>query len=250
MYCEKWTSIQSFERGWHVMGESFGCRKDINQLCVAKVPFFNHLEADEMMKIAEMGRHLHFNKGEIIFMEGDPLEYLYIVHQGRVKNYQLFESGKEQLLRILEPGEFMGELALFTKKVLDSCAEAMEKTEICAIHRDDMRDLMHQHPSIAVKILEQFSERLDQTEKLVGQLSSKDVETRTATYLLELAEEKGACDIVLPMSKKDLASFLGTTSETISRRLSGFQMNGWIEQKGQRNIKILDMDALKRVAKQ
>lgn len=226
-----------------------GCQHHLekDQLCVAKVPFFNHLSLDEMKKIASMSRHVNYKKGEIIFREGEPLQYLYIVHQGRVKNYQLFESGKEQLLRILESGEFMGELALFTEKTLDSFAEAMENTEICAIHRDDMQNLMKQYPSIALKILEQFSNRLEETEKLVGNLSSKDVESRTASYLVELVDKNDSLTIELPMSKKDLASYLGTTSETISRRLSSFQTNGWIEQKGQRNIRILDRSALEKL---
>ncbi|WP_163971550.1 Crp/Fnr family transcriptional regulator [Oceanobacillus halotolerans] len=217
-------------------------------LCVRKVPFFNHLNEDEMLKIVALSRSLHYEKGEIIFHEGDPLEYLYIVHQGRVKNYQLFDSGKEQLLRILEPGEFMGELALFTEKTLDSYAEAMKTTEICAIHRDDMQQLMQTYPTIAVKILEQFSSRLEQTEQLVGQLSAKDVEARVAHYLIATAEDMDSYDITLPMSKKDLASYLGTTQETISRRLSSFQTKGWIEQKGHRQIKIVNMEALMEVA--
>src|SRR5699024_8757260 len=152
------------------------------------VHIFNHLEPAEMREIMSKSRQMIFKKGEIIYHQGDPLEYLYIVHRGRVKIYQLFESGKEQLLRILEPGEFMGELALFTEKVIDSYAETMAKTEICAIHRDDMQALMQTYPSIGIKILEQFTNRLDQTEKLVGQLSAKDVEMRTASYLIELAE--------------------------------------------------------------
>ncbi|WP_235793159.1 Crp/Fnr family transcriptional regulator [Virgibacillus salidurans] len=219
-----------------------------SQLCVSKVPFFNHLDDDEMLKIAEKSRHKDFKKGESIYREGDPLEYLYIVHKGRVKIYQIFESGKEQLLRILDPGEFMGELALFTEKTLDSYAEAMKDTNICTIHRDDMQDLMKDYPTIAVKILEQFSNRLDNTEKLVGQLSSKDVESRTAGYLLDLADKNNTVEIVLPMSKKDLASYLGTTQETISRKLSSLQTTGLIEQKGNRNIKILNKDALSDVA--
>ncbi|MEC5424920.1 Crp/Fnr family transcriptional regulator [Virgibacillus sp. C22-A2] len=221
---------------------------DSKQLCVSKVPFFNHLETNEMVQIVKMSRHINFKKGEVIHHEGDTLDYLYIVHQGRVKIYQLFENGKEQLLRILETGEFMGELALFTEKVVDSYAEAIENTEICAIHRSDMQLLMKDYPTIAVKVLEQISNRLDQTEKLVGQLSAKDVETRTAAYLIDLAAKKDSMEIVLPMSKKDLASYLGTTQETISRRLSNFQTNGWIEQKGHRSIKILDKESLTTIS--
>lgn len=221
---------------------------DTKQLCISKVPIFNHLERHEMQEILKMSRQMIFEKGEIIYHDGDSLEYLYIVHKGRVKIYQLFESGKEQLLRILESGEFMGELALFTEKVLDSYAEAIEKTEICVIHRNDMQNLMKIHPTIPLKILSEFSNRLEETEDLVGQLSSKDVKTRTASYLMKLSQDKNTAEIVLPMSKKDLASYLGTTQETISRRLSNFQSNGWIKQEGQRKIEILNRGALKRVS--
>src|SRR5690625_2309107 len=123
------------------------------EFCISKVPIFNHLESDEMLEILKKSSQMIFEKGEIIYNEGDPLEYLYIVHTGRVKIYQLFESGKEQLLRILESGEFMGELALFSEKVLDSYAEALEQTEIGAIHRHDIQGLMKTHPTIQLKIL-------------------------------------------------------------------------------------------------
>lgn len=217
------------------------------QLCISKVPIFNHLETEEMFKILEKSIQMNFEKGETIYRDGDPLEYLYIIHTGGVKIYQLFESGKEQLLRILEPGEFMGELALFTEKVLDSYAEALEKTEICAIHRRDMQEIMQTHSTIPLKILSEFSERLEETEYLVGQLSARDVEARIASYLVKLANEKNTLNIVLSMRKKDLASHLGTSQETLSRRLSHFQTNGWINQTGQRQIKILNKEALTEV---
>lgn len=221
---------------------------EIKHLCISKVPIFNHLEHEEMMKILNMSTQMTFDKGELIYYEGDPLKYLYIIHQGRVKIYHLFESGKEQLLRILEPGEFMGELALFSNKVLDSYAEALEPTEICAIHKRDIQALLKTYPTISLKILNVFSERLEQTEHLVGQLSTKDVETRAANYLIRLANREQRDDITLPMSKGDLASHLGTTQETISRRLSHFQTQGWIEQQGQRSIKILNKQALEKVS--
>ena len=222
--------------------------EDKKQMCISKVPIFNHLEEKEMREILKQSQQMIFQKGEIIYHEADPLEYLYIVHRGRVKIYKLFESGKEQLLRILEPGEFLGELALFTEKVMDSYAEAIEKSEVCAIHRDDIQELMKTHPTIPLKILSEFSERLDETEYLVGQLSARDVETRTASYLVKLAEDTNTLNVILPMSKKDLASYLGTTQETISRRLSYFQTEGWIKQVGHRKINILDLDALLEAA--
>src|SRR5690625_6169457 len=95
---------------------------DVKQMCISKVPIFNHLEPEEMREIMSKSRHMIFKKGEIIYHQGDPLEYLYIVHRGRGKIYHLFDSGKEQLLRILEPGEVMGEWALLGEQVIDSYA--------------------------------------------------------------------------------------------------------------------------------
>lgn len=221
---------------------------DVKQMCVSKVPIFNHLGSKEMREIMGKSREMIFKKGDIIYRQGDPLEYLYIVHWRRVKIYHLFDSGKEQLLRVLEPGEFTGELALFTEKGIDSYAEAIEDAEICAIHRNYIQESMKDYPDIPLKILREFSNRIEEIEYLVGQLSSRDVETRTASYLVKLAKEKDTFDIVLPMSRKDLAYYLGTTQETISRRLSNFQTKGWIERVGHRNIKLLNMTALAEAA--
>lgn len=218
------------------------------QLCVSKVPFFNHLKKDEMVKVVQTSRSLRFTKGEIIHHADDILNELLIVHKGKVKIYQIFESGKEQLLRILKPGEFMGELAIFSEKRLDSYAEALEQTEICAIHRKDMTKLMEKHPTIAIKILEQFSKRLDLTEQLVGQNNVMDVEARTASLLLQLRKDEGTSTFMLPMSKKDMASYLATSQETLSRKLTKFQENGWINQKGHRYITVIDDEALEKVA--
>lgn len=221
---------------------------DIKHMCISKVPIFNHLEHEEMLEVLKLSRQMKYKKGEHIYNDGDESEYLYIVHIGRVKIFNLFESGKEQLLRILNPGEFMGEFALFSNKVLDNYAEAIENTEICAIHQSDMQILMKTHPAISLKILSEFSTRLQEVEDLVGQLSNRDVKTRIASYLIKLSETKDSYKIVLPMSKKDLASYLGTTQETISRRFASFQTNGLIEQKGQRNIQILNHEELLKIA--
>lgn len=224
------------------------CNHDASQLCVSKVPFFNHLAYEEMVKIADISMHRNYYKGETIYEAWDPLNYLYIVHTGSVKIYQLFESGKEQVLRILQAGEFFGELALFAEKTMENYVEALEETNICMIHREQMQQLMTEYPMIAIKILEQFSERMDAADKLIGELSAKDVEARIASYVLELAGKQETKTITLPMTKKDLASFLGTSQETLSRRLSNFQKQGMITQEGHRKIIIEQYDRLEEIA--
>lgn len=219
--------------------------KEMQHLCVSLVPIFNHLQLEEMQEIVKTTTHSKYDRNEIIYGAGDHAAHLYIVHRGRVKIYRLSESGKEQLIRILEPGDFMGELDLFTDSTFDHYAVAMEKTELCIMRRADLQAFLMKYPAISLKILEEFSKRLERTEKLVSSLTSEDTEKRIALYLAELAEDQD--HITLPMPKKDIASYLGTTPETVSRKLAEFQERGWIDQTGQRKIKILDREALQGI---
>ncbi len=145
--------------------------KEMQQLCVSLVPIFNHLQPEEMLEIAKTTTHAQYERNDIIYGAGDQSAHLYIVHQGRVKIYLLSESGKEQLIRILEPGDFMGELSLFTESMFDHYAVAMEKTEICVLRRVDLQAFLLKYPTISIKILEEFGRRLDRTEKLISSLT-------------------------------------------------------------------------------
>ncbi len=184
------------------------------QTCVSGVPIFNHLSPEEMQKVVQSARSRTYTKGEMIFQPGDLAEKLLIIHKGRVKIYRVSELGKEQLLRILEPGDFIGDLSLFTNEVVANFAEAMVNTEICAIHRSDMQELIVTHPNISLKILEELGRRLNEAEKTIEMLSLQDAEKRVASYLIELVKEETGdqpVNIVLPMSKKDLSSLIGTS---------------------------------------
>src|SRR5690625_4785959 len=95
-----------------------------NRACVSLVPIFNHLEEDQMNEIMQAVQGISYKKGEIIYHAGDESDSLYIVNRGQIKIYRLSESGKEQIVRILNPGDFTGELALFQQSVHESYAEA------------------------------------------------------------------------------------------------------------------------------
>lgn len=218
--------------------------KEAHQLCVSIVPIFNHLQDAEMKEVAKTTRSISLKKGELLHSAGDASDSLYIIHRGKVKVYRLSENGKEQLIRILQPGDFAGELALFKESIHDDYAEAMEKTEICSIQRRNLQELLQSYPNISLKILSEFSSRIDQAETQMTSFATEDVETRIALYLAQQVEENKSEDYRLPMSKKDLASYLGTTPETISRKLTKFEEEGWIEQKDQRRIHVVDLDAL------
>lgn len=213
-------------------------------LCVSMVPIFNHLEQDELIEVAKTTKHRKLSKGEVLYRAGEKSSSLYIIHKGKLKGYRLTENGKEQVIRILQPGDFTGEMALFTDNIHDSYAEAMEPTELCIVSGPDISKLFLKYPQISLKIIKEFSLRLDQIEHQLTSFTTEDTETRIALYLIQQTESSQSPEIHLPMSRKDLASFLGTTPETISRKLAKFEDAGLIQQYDQRAIHIMDMEAL------
>lgn len=217
---------------------------EMQKMCISIVPIFNHLEPSEMNEIVKHTNSVSHPRGHTIYHEGDTSDGLYIVHKGRVKIYRLSENGKEQLVRILEPGDFTGELSLFNETVHDAYAEAMGKVELCVMNRDDFQSFLVKYPAISLKVLGEFSNRLAKTEKQAARIAMETTDTRIAMYLADLSEEENSNQVKLPMTRKDLASHIGTSPETISRKLTEFEEAGWIRQLSQREIEILDMDAL------
>lgn len=212
--------------------------------CIMLVPIFNHLEREQMEEIVKSTRSTSYKKGEIIYREGETDDSLYIVSKGKIKIYRLSDSGKEQLVRILNPGDFTGELALFRESTHKAYAEAMSETDVCIMKRNDLQQFLLKYPTISLKILSEFSNRLETSEKQTTRFATEKVETRLALFIAECLNKDGPMEIELPMSKKDLASYLGTTPETISRKLSDLENEGYIKQKASRRIKILDLDGL------
>src|SRR5690606_14397956 len=136
--------------------------------------------------------------------------------------------GKEQVMRILRPGDFMGEHHLFTNRTLEENAEAVIKSELCVIKGTLLKELMIKYPKIAFKILEEISLRLANSEKLLKNIAIESVEKRVAEFLLNLVDEDNV--VTLDMKKKDIASMLGMSAETLSRTLSNFEKNNIIRQ--------------------
>ncbi len=214
-----------------------------NKTCIQMVPIFSTLNYDEMMEVASITISKTYKKGEMVYLAGEKKKKLYVIHKGKVKLTRISASGKEQILTILGPGDFMGELSLFNDEPITNNAQALEDTTVCIIDGDILKEIMAKYPTIAFKVLEELSTRLKRAENLIENLGVNDVETRIVQTLLDLADEDGK--IKLDISKRDLASYMGMSQETLSRKLSYFQDKGLIKQIGHRRIEILDREGLK-----
>ena len=189
--------------------------------CLDQVPIFDSLSNEEKMELMEIASSRSFEKGESVYRAGDEGGTLFVLHTGRAKLFRLNAGGKEQVLRLVEPGEFMGELSLFSSLPLTDYAVALEKTTMCVLEGKRLKELMAKYSSIAFKVMDELSRRLEQAENRIEDISLSSVTKRVSNALLEMSQDNQ--EITLPMTKGDLASQLGMTQETLSRKLAALQ---------------------------
>ncbi|HBH12690.1 MAG TPA: Crp/Fnr family transcriptional regulator [Clostridiales bacterium] len=210
-------------------------------LCVSKVPIFSEFSNEELLKINNLVRKKEFRNGEIICHEGDPGEYLYIIESGLIKLFKIGKNGNEYILRLLKEGQFFGELVLFKDDVSHSSAEAIGDCSICIIPKNDLERLIKTSSDLSYNLLAAVTSRLNKTEIQLESLALEDAMEKTLRLLLELAKENGTKNeegilIDLPLSRAGLASLIGVSHETLSRKLSELQEEGTLLIKGQKQL--------------
>ncbi len=191
-----------------------------------------------------------FEKGQLIFSEGEDCVGFYLVLSGRVKVFKLSAEGKEQILHILGPGEPLGEVAVFSEESFPAGAQAMEKSRLLFFPKDSLVEMIRRDPSVALKMLGVLSKRLRKFTRLIEDLSLKEVPGRLAAYLLEKESSLGGKgnSFSLEIPKAQLASLLGTIPETLSRILARMAAEELIQLNGTRGFRILDHRGLQELA--
>lgn len=221
------------------------CNNCRGELCASKVPIFENLNNEELLEIVNKINHKEYSKGDVIFTEGNVSNTLYFINEGKIKLYKYTKDGKEQILHILSEGDFFGELELIKPSKYGFNSKAIVDAKICTLTKDEMKDIMMGNPEISIKVLETVGERLSKVENLVQNLATNDVDSRMAYLVIDLIEKYGEntednISINLPLSREDMANFIGVTRETISRKLKKFEDEGLIKIIGTKNIIILD----------
>lgn len=210
-----------------------------HQLCVSKVPIFAHLDDDELVEVFAKINTSHLKKGDYLYMAGDTNESLSVLHRGRVRIYRLNPEGKEQLVRVLGHADFTGEISLFNdENIHESYAEVMEDAQVCTISRNDIYELMQKYPNIAIKIIESFAERLDESESLTTNISLLSSLERLEEYIRTHAEGE---ELKLKMPKKDLASYLSMQPETLTRNFKRLEAEGALKRIDNKTYEIISL---------
>lgn len=218
-----------------------------DHLCVQHVPLFTVLERAEQEQIEQLIHYKQFKQGEQLFMPGNP-QQLFIVARGEVKVYQLTANGKEQFLRVLTQGEYEGETWLFGNANNNIFGTATTETEVCTLHRTDLQRILKKYPVLAIKLLEKSVAKTVALEKQNRLLMIDRVEDRLAAYLLNMAKAGASDSFTIAMKMKELAAFLGTTPETLSRKFKLLEKVGYIKRQ-RRQVVLINPQGLGMVVR-
>ena len=181
---------------------------------------------------------LAFQRGETLFMEGEPCKGLYIVQAGRVRIYKTSPEGREQVLLVAEPGDTFNEVPVFDGGPNPATAEALEDSVLHLLPRKDLLALIEEYPALARGFVQVFAARLRHLTALVEDLSFRSVTSRVAKILLQQGREAS-----LQITQQELAAMAGTAREVVGRALKALEERGAIRLERGR-ILVLDRRAL------
>jgi CRP-like cAMP-binding protein len=190
-----------------------------------------------------------YKRREVIFMEGAECTGLHIVRTGRVKLLRTSANGKEQIIKILNPGDLLGFEVFYDGRNYENSAIAMEDCELCYIDKKNFFRIIEKDPHIAKKLIIAMGRELNQAFERIGSLGLLNAKEKMAHLLYTLATEYGVRDsagvrLNLKLSRLEIAELLGITQETSIRLLKGFKEEGILEIK-RKEIVIKSIERLK-----
>lgn len=219
-------------------------RKDILRRC----GLFRTLSDEWIDVLAAQAVTKRFKKGEMIFRQGEECPGLYCVGSGLIRVFKLAPNGKEHVLHFADAGKTFAEVAALGEFSLPAFAEANENSVCALVPTGDLRRLLTQHHELCLQLLSGMSFWVRQLIALLEDVVLRDASGRLARHLLEADTSGGKSPFKLPVKKKDLASHLNLTSETLSRTLRRLSETGLIEAGPAQHITITNVAALQDVA--
>ena len=213
---------------------------------------FCSLTGSHLLKLDRQKTAHEYQRGQIIFYEGNPPLAVYCVYSGVVKLYKAGKNDKRVLIRLLGPGEIIGYRALVADEPYAATAEAVETATICTISRDTLESVLADDFEITMRLMAKLATELRVSEEQMVTRTQDPVRQRTARFLIWLLENlqhpsKKSSAISVPLLREEMAQMIGTTPETLSRILREFANQGLINL-DRKNIEVAKLRPLRRLA--
>jgi CRP-like cAMP-binding protein len=191
-----------------------------------------------------------YKKGQNLFIEGSHPFGVFCISSGNIKVTKSGKNGSESIVRIAKIGDFLGDQSLFSGDQYKVTATAIEDTGVCFIDSKHILNIIKKEPTVAMKVIERISKKMGSAEENLSSFHQKNVRERLATLLIQLKEEHsekeldGRFRITLKLRRDEMATMIGTASETLIRFITEFKQADLIEQVGKtifiKNLKELE----------
>lgn len=223
------------------------------QLCPARLLSVFHTLPNVQLDVFNRSKVTRkYKKGEVLFSEGDTPAGVFCIFEGQVKVFRTAGDGREKIVKITGRGDVLGFSSLFAEESYSNSAQALEDSTICFVDRNAFFPLLSRSPDLAMEVIKKLSRDILVIQTHAADLGMKAADQRLAGLLLMLKETFGVqrrdgIVLSLPLSRKELAEMIGTTTETLIRLLSRFQDEGLVAIEN-KEIVIKDMKGLGAVS--
>lgn len=216
---------------------------------LSQFSLFRDLDDYELEKIVDISISREWKKNSHVFLQGDPLENVYFINDGKVKIYKSDANGREQIVAILKKGEMFPHVGFFRKGGYPGYSEVLEPASLVVVPISQFEKVLVENPHLSIKVFKVLGEKIvDLQERLEAQILNNTYE-QIIKLLIRLGElhgekqEDGTIVLKSDFTNKDLANMIGTTRETVSRTLTKLKKDELITSDTQGNL-ILDPDVL------
>ncbi len=210
-----------------------------NRAFLRQVSLFDGLSDKDLRELETVVRERSFRKNEVIFHAQEPGNALFVIKRGRVKISMDDRGGREIILRILEAGDFFGEMSLLDGEPRSATVSSLEPCQALILSRDEFLRFIPRHPGVVLKMLTTLSRRLRKADEKISRLVFADAYEKVASVLIEIVEEKKiplniGTEVPLLLTRKELADLAGLSRETLTRVIADFQRAGVVRIEGRR----------------
>lgn len=220
------------------------------QCIVRQMSSLKALSKDELVRMASCKTTKAIKKGEPLFQEGEHVNGVYCVEDGVCKLTKLSANGKDQIVKLVKKGELLGQRSMISDEPANLSAVALEDMQVCFIPKEEVIGFFNSNNKFSMAVMRNICGDLREADDIMVKMAQKSVKERLAHALLHLEDNFGQAEdksIRVTLSREEIASMIGTATESCIRLLSDFNKLGLIELSGKK-IKILDRNKLLRLA--
>lgn len=216
--------------------------------CELRELFVDKLDGEQMDIMCSGKVEKEYKQGDIIIKEGSLINDFTYLKSGLVKLYRSDQQGKEQIITIAKPMDYVSLLSVFSDHSYNYSVSALEDSVTCNLKMDDLRNLILENSTIALGLLSKMSRVADRIILDSLEVRKKHLRGRVAYLLIYFAEKVFYADeFDLPLTRKEMAEYVGMTTENVIRSLSEFRKDGILKIYG-KTIMVTEMNTLKSIA--